>query len=678
MNSFFKEPFFRGIFRKSAVILLLLLNSFVFSQTCYNPFVDSVISKVSLESICMLNRVLTGDTSAIIGGQPYTIISRYWESPSNHKAAQYIHEKFISYGLNSHYMNYSPTGTNVIAVKPGTKYPNQKIIICAHYDNITYSAVPDTTHGADDNASGTCAVLEAARILSGYSFDFTIVFAAWDEEERGFFGSEAYADSCYRISDSIITVINLDMIGFDRNNDGMFNIASDTNSLFYANMMKTAANVFTPFLKPVHTFSYGGSDQVPFIRKGFKAFETIESYQDFNIYYHTVEDNYQHLNTGFFLNMTKAAIACLVTILKDYVIEIKHDPLPSTFEISSRVAKVVLKSRHQIVKSPSSNPLRAARLYYKTGEGTFSYLYAYEVRGDTLNFLLPAQPRGTKVSYYIAVQDSLGEIIGSLPAGARGVNPPGLTPPLELYTYYILSNDYQCSQGLPKPLPPKVIINDSIYLQQAGIITDININLSINHQNDSDLYIQLRRPGVSLIQLSTQNGGTGDNYINTTFDDEAEISITNANAPFTGSFRPENQLSFYDNTELKGTWNLRILNNSFTLSGELVSWCISFSFINPISTGTNNLPVKMSLEQNYPNPFNSSTSITFFLKNKARIKIVLYDVTGREVQTLVNETFEQGNYTTAFNANNLASGLYFYSMYIDGSLFDTKKMVLLK
>lgn len=678
MNSFFKEPFFRGICRKLSIVLFYLLSSSIFSQTCYHPFVDAVLSNVSLQSISVFNRELTGDTSTIIGGQPYTIISRYWESPSNQKAAQYIYEKFLSYGLNTYYMNYSITGTNVIAVKPGVKYPNQKVIICAHYDDIVLSPVPDTIHGADDNASGTCAVIEAARILNGYSFDYTIVFAAWDEEESGLFGSIAYADSCYKVSDSIIAVLNLDMIAFDRNNDGMFNISTDTNSLLYAKMMKTAANVYTPFLKADISYNYQNSDQHSFIRKGFKAIETIESYHDFNIYYHTVEDNFQHLNTGFFHNMTRTAIACLVTILKDYIIEIQHDPLPSTYEISSRVAKVVLKSKHPIVKSPSLNPLRAARLYYKTGDGLFSYIYAYEVRGDTIKFLLPAQPRGTKVSYYIAAQDSLGEMIGSLPGGARGINPPGLIPPSELYSYYILNNDYQCSPGLPKPLPVRVIVTDSIYLQQSGVITDININLSINHQNDSDLYIQLRRPGVNLIQLSTQNGGTGDNYINTTFDDEAEISITEANAPFTGSFKPENPLSYFDNTELKGTWSLRILNNSLNFSGELVSWCINFTYVNPISAGNNNLPVKMSLEQNYPNPFNASTSINYSLVKKANIRIVLYDLLGREVKTLVNETLGEGNYVSSFNANDMSSGLYFYAMYVNGSLFDTKKMILVK
>ena len=677
MNSFFKEPFFIGIFRIYSAIFLLVLNFTVFSQACYDPVVESKISLVSLQSITLFNRQLTGDTSTVIAGEPYTIISRYWESPSNSKAASYIFEKFVLYGLSPHYMSYSATGTNVIAVKTGVKYPNQKVIICAHYDNIVQGTVPDTTHGADDNASGTSAVLEAARILNGINFDYTIIFAAWDEEEPGLWGSAAYADSCRNINDSIVAVINLDMIAYDGNNDGKFNIASDTNSMYYSRIMKASSNIYVPVLRPEIIFG-GGSDHLSFISEGYKAFEVIESYQDFNIYYHTVQDNYQHLNNNFFLNMTKAALACLFTVANDNIIDIRHEPLASTYETSSRVAQVILNSRHPVVKSPATDPLRAARLYYKTGEGFFSYIYAYQIQGDTLKFLLPAQPRGTKVSYYIAAQDSIGTIVGSLPAGARGVNPPGTIQPQELYTYHVLSNDYQCSGGTPKPLLPRIMLIDSIYIQQSGVVSDLNINLTVNHQNDSDLYIQLWRPGYTLVQLSTQNGGSGDNYINTTLDDEAEIPITQASAPFTGSFKPEGQLSFFDNTELKGIWTLRVLNNSAALNGELVSWCINFTYINPIAVGVNTIPVKMSLEQNYPNPFNSSTSISYSLKNRGRVKIILFDIIGREVKTLVNEMMEQGTHSSAFSANDLSSGIYFYSMYVDGDLFATKKMILVK
>ena len=65
-------------------------------------------------------------------------------------------------------------------------YIDDIYIICAHYDSVT-------TYCADDNASSVAAVIEAARILSGECFDFTIVYALWDQEEIGLVGSEYYA-----------------------------------------------------------------------------------------------------------------------------------------------------------------------------------------------------------------------------------------------------------------------------------------------------------------------------------------------------------------------------------------------------------------------------------------------------------------------------------------------------
>jgi hypothetical protein len=147
------------------IIVIALSGAELFPQSCYHPFIDSVISQVSLPSLSIFERELTGEIAAVIGGESYRIISRFWKSEGNRKAGQYIFEKFRSYGLETQYWDYSPTGTNIIAIKPGTKFPNQKIIFCAHYDNYVGGVVPDTTYGADDNASGTALYWK----LQGYS-----------------------------------------------------------------------------------------------------------------------------------------------------------------------------------------------------------------------------------------------------------------------------------------------------------------------------------------------------------------------------------------------------------------------------------------------------------------------------------------------------------------------------
>lgn len=90
------------------------------------------------------------------------------------------------------------------------------------------------------------------------------------------------------------------------------------------------------------------------------------------------------------------------------------------------------------------------------------------------------------------------------------------------------------------------------------------------------------------------------------------------------------------------------------------------------------VPVKFSLSQNYPNPFNPQTTITYTLASASSVELRIYDVTGKVVQTLVNEQQSAGTYKATMKALNLASGVYFYSLTANGMNIDTKKMILLK
>ena len=86
-----------------------------------------------------------------------------------------------------------------------------------------------------------------------------------------------------------------------------------------------------------------------------------------------------------------------------------------------------------------------------------------------------------------------------------------------------------------------------------------------------------------------------------------------------------------------------------------------------------------SLKQNYPNPFNPVTNISFELERSAVVSLKVYDVSGAEVETLINnETMKAGSTTMLYNAEKLSSGIYFYSLYIDGQKADTRKMMLVK
>jgi hypothetical protein len=89
------------------------------------------------------------------------------------------------------------------------------------------------------------------------------------------------------------------------------------------------------------------------------------------------------------------------------------------------------------------------------------------------------------------------------------------------------------------------------------------------------------------------------------------------------------------------------------------------------------IPHTFNLDQNYPNPFNPTTTIRFNISKIGLVKISVYDILGREVRVLVNEEKKPGVYSITFDAKNLASGIYFYSIRT-GEYFQSKKMILLK
>jgi hypothetical protein len=95
------------------------------------------------------------------------------------------------------------------------------------------------------------------------------------------------------------------------------------------------------------------------------------------------------------------------------------------------------------------------------------------------------------------------------------------------------------------------------------------------------------------------------------------------------------------------------------------------------NNNNNNVPAVFSLEQNYPNPFNPTTKITYNLPKASQVTLVVYDLLGREVTTLINDFVQAGSHTFDFNASALASGVYLYKI-TAGSFTDTKKMLLIK
>jgi len=97
----------------------------------------------------------------------------------------------------------------------------------------------------------------------------------------------------------------------------------------------------------------------------------------------------------------------------------------------------------------------------------------------------------------------------------------------------------------------------------------------------------------------------------------------------------------------------------------------------PITKTNTEIPSKAILHQNYPNPFNPTTTISYLLTEPGHVKLVVYDVLGREVTILVDMVQEAGVKNITFNAETLPSGIYYYKIYTN-SISDTRRMMLIR
>ncbi len=112
----------------------------------------------------------------------------------------------------------------------------------------------------------------------------------------------------------------------------------------------------------------------------------------------------------------------------------------------------------------------------------------------------------------------------------------------------------------------------------SGTIVDVDVFIeNLVHTWDSDLNIYVQGPDGTQVELSTGNGGSGDNYLDTIFDDEAATSITAGSAPFSGRFRPEGSLAAFDGKEAGGNWTLRICDGAGGDIGTLNSWGLTLT-----------------------------------------------------------------------------------------------------
>jgi hypothetical protein len=270
-----------------------------------NPLLPVLAGQVSKASL----------SSYILSLQSFQ--TRYASTENCEAAGTFLYNFFSQLGLPCEYDPFTFATTrssrNIVATLPGKTAPQRVIIICAHYDS-TSNQPTTLAPGADDNASGTAAVMEIARVLANATFDYTIKFICFSAEEWGLYGSKHYAQEAKGKDEKIIGVVNLDMIAYADQMPEDLDVFVNQASEWLANRNIIIGKLYGPLdiLKALNS-SMRSSDHAPFWDQGYSAMLGIEDYSLKNPYYHKTTDTFDTLNMDFATSVT----TCALTVVAD-------------------------------------------------------------------------------------------------------------------------------------------------------------------------------------------------------------------------------------------------------------------------------------------------------------------------------------------------------------------------
>nr|WP_321221858.1 M28 family peptidase [uncultured Psychroserpens sp.] len=298
---------------KAFQITLMCVLLITFSSTAQN--IQDIINQVDINKISLTLNEFTGEQSTIVDGNTVTIFNR--QHAANELAGDYLVEQLQALdNLVVTEQPFNSSGRNVIATQIGKTNPNNIYIVCAHYDTVADFC-------ADDNATGTAAVLEIARILSTQCLDNTIVYAFWDEEEIGLRGSQFYANQAANNGDNILGVLNMDMIGYD--GDAVGQPGDNEFDIDYRNIAGSVA-MKNDILSVLNTYTFDlnvievnpgttASDHASFWAEGYSAVLVGESWEtnDETPFYHSPQDRVATLDLPYLNEMVKLVTGYMVT-----------------------------------------------------------------------------------------------------------------------------------------------------------------------------------------------------------------------------------------------------------------------------------------------------------------------------------------------------------------------------
>lgn len=627
--------------------------------------------------------------------------TRHSEYGAGYDASVWIRDQFLAMGYTDvTFHDYNSWNDNVVCVKPGTTRPDEYVVMGAHYDTIAYPA--SNAPGADDNASGTVAVLEAARVLKDMDFERSIVFIAFSGEEEGLVGSGAWAEDAASAGLDIIGMLNLDMICYKAAGDAedldvIFNASSEP----FANLAFETVAAYVPELAAVEGYLTGGSsDHAAFWSNGFRAIFFFEDSGNYSPYLHTSNDiiGVSANDFPFMLKNVRAATATVAELALPFHVSIQHEPLAHQEGTGPFAVTAVIQS---------AEPLDAAslQLQYRVNGGGLTALALVATGGaDEYAAQIPAQAPGAFVEYYLSASDTEGFTATSpedAPALLHGFR-TGVTPVFADdgetdtgWTLGVAGDD--ATTGIwvrADPVGTSYQPEDD-HSPDPGALCFVTGNANPGDSAGTNDVDGGRTTLISpLFDLSAASWA-GISYWRwytdeTAHDDDFFVEISNNGGAswveletVTDSAYPWVKADFDDIgaiLALTDQMRLRFIAED-TGTGSLVEALIDDLAVVAVGgdlTAAGEAPAAAASLAVHPNPFNPKTSLRMSLPAAGHAQLRIFDARGAEVARLLDGPTAAGRLDLEWDARGRPSGIYLAKLSIDGRLAATRKLTLLK
>ncbi len=252
------------------------------------------------------------DMLEILSGETDRVLANRGNQKGRAAAREFLRHEFERHGFEVSLHEYR-TGVNLVAERKGRS--GKFLIVSAHYDSMN-------NPGADDDGSGTVAMLATAKLLADKVLEHGVRFVAFDEEELGLIGSRAYVDRLIASGDKprILGDVQLEMLGYNGRKDGKFHVVSCNrkDSEFLADAVVEAVRGLENGLKITEACT-DRSDHAPFWKAGIPAIVISQNFfgGDSNPCYHRTCDQIDRMHLDYFTKMAETAANAVLLLVSE-------------------------------------------------------------------------------------------------------------------------------------------------------------------------------------------------------------------------------------------------------------------------------------------------------------------------------------------------------------------------